>query len=202
MRAPDDPYPESLNRIIRCRIAGDEVSALAALTEIRFEVAARKKERWPSRTVIAKIYARDHYQCRYCRERLILTPIMRLVSRLYPEQFPYHPNWKADCTHPAFITRSATLDHVVPLAAGGDPVDPDNLVTACWGCNRRKGDLRLEEIGWSLVEPSDQGWNGLTELFYPLWQAVGRPAMSEDETWWMRTTRTAPTATPISAPSE
>ena len=39
-------------------------------------------------SVIAKIYARDHYQCRYCGERLVLTAVMRLVSRLYPEQFP------------------------------------------------------------------------------------------------------------------
>jgi len=198
MRAPDDPYPEYLDRIIRYRIAGDEALALAALTEIRFEAAARRKERWPSRTVVAKIYARDHYQCRYCRERLILTHHATGIQTI-PGAVPYHPNWKADSTHPAFITRSATLDHVVPVSAGGDPVDPGNLVTACWGCNRRKGDLRLEEIGWSLVEPSDQGWNGLTELFYPLWHAVGRPVMSEDETWWMRATRTAPAGGPTSA---
>lgn len=81
---------------------------------------------------------------------------MRLVSRLYPQQFPYHPNWKAGSTHPAFVSRSATLDHIEPIGLGGDPMDPDNLVTACWGCNRRKGDLRLEEIGWSLIEPADR----------------------------------------------
>jgi 5-methylcytosine-specific restriction endonuclease McrA len=190
MRAPDDPYPDTLHEIIKARIAGDEAAASKALAGIRFEPRLRRPERWPSRTVIARIYARDNYHCRYCGERVILTPVMRLVARLYPEQFPYHPNWKADSTHPAFASRSATLDHIVPIADEGDPVDPANLVTACWGCNRRKGDLRLDEIGWSLVEPADKAWKGLTELFFPLWEAVGRPDLSEDEAWWLRATRT------------
>ena len=162
MRAPDDTYPESLIRIIQARIQGDEEAAWSAVREISFVPRDRKKERWPAMSVIAKIYARDHYQCRYCGERVILTAVMRLISRLYPIQFPYHPNWKADSTHPAFVSRSATLDHVKPIVGGGDPIAPDNLVTACWNCNRRKGDLDLEEIGWSLVEPRDKDWRGLT----------------------------------------
>lgn len=36
--------------------------------------------------------------------------------------------------------RSATLDHVVPLARGG-PHDAGNLVSACGPCNRLKGNL-------------------------------------------------------------
>jgi hypothetical protein len=37
---------------------------------------------------------------------------MRLLVRLYTRQFPYHPNWKADATHPAFVSRFAILDHI------------------------------------------------------------------------------------------
>ncbi len=36
--------------------------------------------------------------------------------------------------------RTATLDHVVPLARGGAH-DPGNLVVACGPCNRLKGEL-------------------------------------------------------------
>jgi 5-methylcytosine-specific restriction endonuclease McrA len=186
MRAPDDPYPDVLARVIRARIKGDDTAALTEITKIRFEPPGRKKEQWPALSVIARVYARDHYQCRYCGERLILTAVMRLVSRLYPDLFPYHPNWKADSTHPAFASRSATLDHVQPIAGGGDPVGLDNLVTACWSCNRRKGDLHLAELGWSLVEPRDARWQGLTELFRPLWEAAGRVPLSEDDHAWMR----------------
>jgi len=163
MRAPEDPYPDALARIINARIEGDQAAALAEMNQIRFLPPKRKAERWPAMSVIAGVYTRDRYQCRYCGERVILTAVMRLVSRLYSDLFPYHPNWKADLTHPAFVSRSATLDHVHPIADGGDPLDPANLVTACWGCNRRKGDLRLDELGWSpnrTVHPELAGSDG------------------------------------------
>lgn len=32
-----------------------------------------------------------------------------------------------------------TVDHVIPIKAGGDPVSPDNLVACCTRCNSRKG---------------------------------------------------------------
>ncbi|HZN73546.1 MAG TPA: HNH endonuclease [Micromonosporaceae bacterium] len=191
MRAPEDPYPDALARIINARIEGDQAAALAEMNQIRFLPPKRKAERWPAMSVIAGVYTRDRYQCRYCGERVILTAVMRLVSRLYSDLFPYHPNWKADLTHPAFVSRSATLDHVHPIADGGDPLDPANLVTACWGCNRRKGDLRLDELGWSLIEPSIPSWQGLTELFRPLWEAAGQPPLTEDERAWMRAVDTA-----------
>jgi hypothetical protein len=85
---------------------------------------------------------------------------------------PYHAYWKGDLTHPAFVSGSATLDHVVPIADSSNPLERSNLVTACSGCNRRKGDLRLEEIGWSLIEPADPGWMVLTDLYFRLWQAA------------------------------
>ena len=134
---PTTPYPDALTRIIQARINGDDAVALAELTKIRFVPPSRRTERWPAISVIARVYARDHYQCRYCGERVILTAVMRLVSRLYPEMFPYHPTWKADSTHPAFASRSATLDHVQPIADGGDALGMDNLVTACWSCSAR-----------------------------------------------------------------
>jgi len=39
----------------------------------------------------------------------------------------------------------ATLEHVVPVAAGG-ALDETNLVAACWQCNRLKGSLTLEQL--------------------------------------------------------
>ncbi|HKS48955.1 MAG TPA: HNH endonuclease [Amycolatopsis sp.] len=196
MHPPDDPYPDALARIIQARIRGDEATALASVTQIRFIPQEKKKQRWPAISVIARVYARDHYQCRYCGERVILTAVMRLVSRLYPEQFPYHPNWKADSTHPAFVSRSATLDHVHPIAGGGDPTALDNLVTACWNCNRRKGDLDLTELNWPLVEPRGKNWKGLTDLFRPLWEASGRPKLSADDSAWMNAVKnSSPTCT-------
>jgi 5-methylcytosine-specific restriction endonuclease McrA len=40
---------------------------------------------------------------------------------------------------------SATLDHVLPLCKGGAHA-PGNLVSACGGCNRLKGDMFPHEF--------------------------------------------------------
>lgn len=184
-----DPYPEVVGEALRLVAAGDVDAARTALQQIRFEPTPRRPERWPATSVIARIYARDRYQCRYCGERTILPPVMRLLSRVCPDEFPMHTNWKAELTHPAFVSRSTTLDHVSPIAGGGDPLAETNLVTSCWGCNRRKGDLTLVELGWTLRDPVDQEWRGLTELYEPAWIAAGRPQLSETEMTWMRATR-------------
>jgi 5-methylcytosine-specific restriction endonuclease McrA len=39
----------------------------------------------------------------------------------------------------------ATLEHVVPVAAGGTSDEP-NIVAACWQCNRLKGSLTLDQL--------------------------------------------------------
>ena len=39
------------------------------------------------------------------------------------------------CHHPG----ADTVDHLTPIAAGGDPHDPDNLAPAHRACNSRKG---------------------------------------------------------------
>ena len=32
-----------------------------------------------------------------------------------------------------------TVDHLIPLVSGGDPLDPDNMTAACRKCNSSKG---------------------------------------------------------------
>lgn len=190
-----DPYPSVLERALRHLATGDPGAARAALDEIRVEPTPRIVERMPSLTLTARVYERDRYQCRYCGAKTILIPVMRLLARLFPDEFPMHPNWKTGQTHPAFVFRSATLDHVVPIAGGGAPVSEDNLVTACWGCNRRKGDLTLDELGWEIrSDPTDPDWRGLTELYESAWIASGRPALGDTEMTWMRLTRIRRTA--------
>jgi 5-methylcytosine-specific restriction endonuclease McrA len=46
--------------------------------------------------------------------------------------------------------RADTIDHVVPRSRGGTH-DWDNCVAACRGCNSKKADRMLEELGWSLT---------------------------------------------------
>ena len=46
--------------------------------------------------------------------------------------------------------RADTIDHVVPRSRGGTH-DWDNCVAACRGCNSKKADRLLEELGWALA---------------------------------------------------
>lgn len=58
--------------------------------------------------------------------------MLRVLSALYPTEFPFHLNWKTSVTHPAYWTISASIEHVVAGTSGGDWLDESNLVTACW----------------------------------------------------------------------
>lgn len=45
--------------------------------------------------------------------------------------------------------RATTIDHVHPRSKGGEH-RWENVVAACRGCNGRKGDRLLSELGWTL----------------------------------------------------
>ena len=186
MAKPIDTYLKSIELIMSSRIAGDEEAAERTVSELAFEPHSRIRAPGPVRSVISAVYTRDRYQCRYCGQKVILTPVMRLISRLYPAQFPYNRNWKVAETHPAFAARAATLDHVSPVAHDSGPIGLERLAAACWPCNLRKGDLSLETLGWQLLEPADESWMRLTDLFDPLWRAVGQPALGADGMAWLR----------------
>ena len=186
MSAPDDPYPDVLTAVAQARIAGNDEAASRLVASIPFTPQPKLTERWPSISVMAMVYGRDRWQCVYCGERVILVPALRLLSRLYASQIPYHSNWKADATHPVFAARGATLDHIKPIAGGGSPVDVDNLATSCWGCNRRKGDMTITDLNWTIRKPTDPNWRGLSDLYQPLWKVAGQPKVGDDEMSWMR----------------
>lgn len=154
--------------------AGGLDAALAAVAHPRTEVDKRQGISTPAAVAI---YRRDCWTCRYCGVRTIAPPVLRLLSELYPDQLPFHPNWKAGQVHPAYLVISTSLDHLVPGARGGSWRDPSNLVTACWACNTGKADLLLDEIAWELLSEEDilSDWDGLTNAVPGLWERAGRP---------------------------
>lgn len=87
--------------------------------------------------------------------------------------------------HPAYLLISTSLDHVEPGALGGSWFDETNLVTACWPCNTGKADLRLDEVGWTLLDRQQvrSDWDGLSGAVRTLWERAGRPAIYRD---WRR----------------
>jgi 5-methylcytosine-specific restriction endonuclease McrA len=183
VRPQTDTYADDLERVIAVLLSQGVERAAEALEPIAYRPTEISKRIDPSESVIASIYQRDRFECRYCGCRVIPTQVMRLLSHFFPDSFPYHRNWKAGQTHPAVASRSATLDHVRPWTAGGTN-ETNNLVCACWICNRVKGELTLEQLGWPLRPvPLNSEWDGLTRFYRPLWELAGRPREGDHPLW-------------------
>jgi len=138
-----------------------------------------------------QVFLRDGFICRYSGERLVFPPALRILSQLLPDEFPYHPNWKTDQTHPAYMQFSATIDHFVPVTRGGLD-EPSNWMTASMARNSAKQNWTLDELGWELLDPGDsQAWDGL--LGWTLRFSESHPEVSQDSSVavWTRAGRAA-----------
>ncbi len=175
----------ALSELVAVTLADDAARAreiLAVVGQRRIEIERRRA--LPTVLKVA-IHRRDSWTCRYCRAKTIAPPVLRFLSEIYPDEFPYHPNWKAGQVHPAYLLVSTSLDHVDPGGRGGSWLDQDNLVTACWPCNTGKADLRLAEVGWTLLSEGEvrSDWDGLTGATNALWERAGQPDIYRD---WRR----------------
>jgi hypothetical protein len=116
-----DAVPGALQAVVAALATGNAATARTHMDAIAFHRQDAALRTPPPPQALAEIYDRDRYQCRYCGRKTVLIEVMRLLSELFPEQFPYHRNWKTSETHQAYWSVSATHDHVVPLSRGGDP---------------------------------------------------------------------------------
>lgn len=182
-------FPDALREVVNALIRQDRRTADERMATIAHQPPPVIARRTPSVRKLAGIYDRDRYQCRYCGAKTVLIPVMRLIAAAYPLEFPYHRHGKAGVTHPAFDFSSASLDHVIPVTRGGDALDDDNIVTACWVCNRVKGSFPLDVLRWTLRAPADDTWRGLADLYPRLWDALGRPELGPNERAWLSATR-------------
>ena len=70
-------------------------------------------------------------------------------------------------------------DHLLPKSRGGSLVDPDNLVTSCWPCNKRKG----------AFDPRDRLRDGKRNPNTPrerMIENVKAKCLAEDMEYWER----------------
>ena len=63
----------------------------------------------------------------------------RLSARVLRAWCGEHGNWCPGYQRPAHRATDLTVDHVVPLAAGGAPFDIGNTAVLCRSCNSTKG---------------------------------------------------------------
>ncbi|MGQ9689161.1 MAG: HNH endonuclease domain-containing protein [Desulfobaccales bacterium] len=125
----------------------------------------QKRKRFFNEQKATIIFLRDGFIDRYSGDRLIFPPVLRLISEIMPDVFPYHTNWKLSKCHIAYWHLSPTIDHIVPITRGGNDED-NNLVTTSMVKNSAKSNWLLEELGWQLYPPGKlEEWDGLTRWF-------------------------------------
>lgn len=160
----------------------------------RFEhFGARPGGSYPRRTIsrrpaiprplMVSVFRRDCWTCRYSGRPTVFYPVMPLLGRIFPEQFPYHSNWNGGHTHPAVTacTRWSTTRYPALLAGRG-------WTRAIWSprgwpCNARKGDLTLEQLGWQHRDVDDSPWDGLSDVYRALWEIAGKPTEQAHPRW-------------------
>jgi len=62
-----------------------------------------------------------------------------LIARVLRAWRGQHGNWCPGCGRNAHPTSDLTVDHVVPLAAGGAPLEIGNCAVLCRSCNSDEG---------------------------------------------------------------
>ncbi len=112
-----------------------------------------------------KIFLRDGFIDRYSGKKMVFPPVLRLISNIVPDEFPFQKNWKMSECHLGYWELLPTIDHITPVARGGDDVE-DNWVCTSQLRNSVKSNWLLEELGWSL-HPSGclEDWDGMIHWF-------------------------------------
>ena len=126
-----------------------------------------------------EIFRRDGFIDRYSGQELVFPPVLRILSNIMPEEFPFHPNWKVSECHIAYWQLMPTIDHVVPVSRGGSD-EESNWVCTSQLRNGAKSNWLLSELDWTLREPGDlANWDGLFGWF--MWYVGEHPRCLEDQ---------------------
>lgn len=118
-----------------------------------------------TKTEMTKVFIRDGFIDRYSGKKLVFPPVLRILSKTFPVEFPFHPNWKMDECHIAYWELIPTIDHIDPIAQGGGNVE-ENFVCTSMLNNAAKSNFTLEELGWRLLPPGNiNEWDGQINWF-------------------------------------
>jgi 5-methylcytosine-specific restriction endonuclease McrA len=114
-----------------------------------------------------EVFRRDCWRCCYCGRLLVHADVLKLVGQLAGDVFAWvSSNMPMDKTHPAVERLCPNVEHVLPLARGGNN-DEHNLRASCTPCNEWKADCTVEEAERKPI-PSADGWDGLEAMLGPL----------------------------------
>jgi hypothetical protein len=113
-------------------------------------------------------FMEDGFIDRYTGKKLLNPGILKVISYYFPSEFPFQSHWKMTQTHIAYWELLPTLDHIYPIAKGGED-DEKNWVTTSMKNNSIKSNYTIDEIHWKLYPKGNlSDWDGLTSVFLQL----------------------------------
>jgi len=177
-----DSSVQRVEQAVSATLTGNYEGAQAALGMILHDKVPREsRSNVPHREQVAA-FRRDAFICRYCGKRTIFIPVLRLLSSRFPTVFPYQASWKRGECHPIYWTHSASCDHIVPLARGGNS-SRSNLATACYQCNDMKSQWLLAELRWEMRPSPSEDWDGLSGVYVSLCRMMNTVDDPYHHTW-------------------
>lgn len=121
-----------------------------------------------TKTDSCKVFLKDGFIDRYTGEQLLFPGFIKILSLELPDIFKYHSNWKMSETHIIYWEMFPTVDHIIPVARGGDD-EEHNWVTTSMIINSAKSNWTIEELNWTIHERGNlNNWDGLSSIFLQL----------------------------------
>ena len=121
-----------------------------------------------SKFQMCKVFLKDGFIDRYSGDKLIFPGLIKIMTNEFPDIFKYQRNWKMSETHMIYWDLCPTIDHLVPVARGGQDIE-DNWITTSMIHNSAKSNWTIEEIGWELHNKGElKNWDGLVSYFLEL----------------------------------
>ncbi len=126
------------------------------------------QKRQYSKYQMCKVFLRDGFIDRYSGNKLLFPGLIKILTIEFPDIFKYHRNWKMADTHMIYWDLFPTVDHLIPIARGGQDIE-SNWITTSMLRNSAKSNWTIEEIGWTLYDKGQlDNWNGLINYFIDL----------------------------------
>ncbi|RUT67703.1 HNH endonuclease [Flavobacterium cupreum] len=111
-----------------------------------------------SKFEMCKCYLSDGFIDRYSGDKLIFPGLLMILSIEFPDIFKYHRNWKMSETHSIYWELFPTIDHLNPVARGGND-NEENWITTSMIRNSAKSNWTIKELGWDLLDKVEKPVN-------------------------------------------
>jgi hypothetical protein len=135
-----------------------------------FTINSTSKRKY-SKHEMCKCFLNDGFIDRYSGKKLLFPGLLMILSLELPDIFKYHRNWKMSETHSIYWELFPTIDHLIPVARGGED-NEDNWVTTSMIRNSAKSNWTIEELGWNLHDKGNLNeWDGLVSQFLELYKS-------------------------------